>query len=140
MCPPVLSAPELSTHSHPQRGDLPFGGKAWASLLLILMGAHADHVTSKLHKQGNSRTEMVAAGGGSPGISCHREAGSADLLNPPLRMGHSLSLSPCPAPLCGHEEAEGSERVSRDVAGGCVLQGSGNLGLPPQSESKGRAL
>lgn len=36
----VLSALELSTHSHPQRVDLPFGGKAWASLLsqgLIVM-------------------------------------------------------------------------------------------------------
>lgn len=81
---------------------------------------------------------MVAAGGGSPGISCHGEAGSADLLNPPSEDGAQPVSEPRPAPLCGHEEAEGSERVSqRYAAGGCVLQGSGKPGAPPTEREQG---
>lgn len=99
-------------------------------------------MNSRLHKQENSRTKTAAAGGDLPGITSQGEAGSADLLHPPSEDGAQRASEPRPAPLRGHEEAEGSERVSQRCAvGGCVLQGSRKLwGSPHRARARGRAL
>lgn len=83
----------------------------------------------------------MAAGETCP-ASLARERRVRDLLNPPSEDGAQRVSEPRLAPLCGHEEAEGSERVGqRCVVGGCVLQGSGKpWGSPHRVGARGRAL
>lgn len=95
-------------------------------------------MTSKLHKQGNSRPETAAAGGGLPGISCHGEAGSADLLNPPSEDGAQRVSEPPRHPCVAMKKQKAQKGSARDVRlVGVSCRDPGNLGLPPQSEGKG---
>lgn len=136
---PAQHLPGLST-LHPQRGDLPFGVKL-GHLCFHPHGAHADHVTSKLHKQGNSRTEMVAAGRLARHLLSQGRQGLQTCQILPQRMGFKPVSEPRPAPLCGHE-AEGSSREGRlsEMCGWWVCL-AGIQGLrAPHRASKGRAL
>ena len=101
-------------------------------------GAHADHVNSKLHKQENSRTKTAAAAGDLLGITARGRRGLQTCFSLPLRMGHSVSLSPAWHSCMATRRQRAQKGSARDVRlGGVSCRDPENSGAPPTERGQG---
>ena len=134
-----LSAAGLSPHSRPQRVDLPFGVELGRLCFLrgSLSWSSCRPREPQVTQTGRERNGRGGSRGDPPGITCGR-GGSEACLMLPLRMGHSVSLSPAWGPCVATRKQRAQKGPARDVwLAGASCRDPGNSGLPHRAGARG---